>query len=126
MSAFSMAVDAQPHPLSTGRAVHIALARALSDGDPGAGAHAQPPGETRSCLDRAAASDSYRQLLARPRQVEDAFALHGYYRGVIDAWYEANQQCAVAFDWKTGAAEARTHAHHIQRLVYALALLAHY
>ena len=121
-----MDVDAQARPLGTGRAVHVALARALRDGDPGAGADSQPPGATRECLERAAASGTYHELLARPRQVEDTFALWGHYTGVIDAWYEADQQCAAAFDWKTGAAEAKGYAHRIQRLVYALALLAHY
>jgi hypothetical protein len=111
-------------PLTTGRRVHLGLAQALRSRDPDAGAGREPPGPVRECLIRAARSDAYRALLIHGCQVEDAFDLYGYYTGVIDAWYECGPGVAVVVDWKTG--ELDPEMHHVQRVIYALALLCHY
>ena len=119
-----MGADARQPALAFGRRVHDRLARALRDRDPLAGADAESPGETRDCLQRAAASPIFRELLRHSVRVEDAFDLYGLYTGRIDAWYEADENTAVVVDWKTG--DCDRNVLHLQRLIYALALLCHY
>jgi hypothetical protein len=119
-----MPTEPRLQALTTGRRVHLRLAQALRSRDPDAGAGCELPGLVRECLIRAACSDTYRALLVHGCHVEDAFDLYGYYTGVIDAWYEAAPNSAAVVDWKTG--EANPAAHRVQRLLYALTLLAHY
>lgn len=107
-----------------GRRVHDRLARALRDRDALAGSGGEPPGALRDCLNRAATSAAYRELLQRHPLVEDAFELYGFWTGRIDAWYELDGHTAVVVDWKTGEPDPR--GHRVQRVVYALALLCHY